>query len=211
MGGLVVGGVVGYAVRQRGPEQAAGGGPIDTGFLQHMALHHDQAVAMSRMASGRASPAIRQLAESIAADQLQEIGQMKGWLLLWGRPQVPVTRNMDWMVPQPRSESYDPAYAAACRSAPGGMPGLATAEELDALRAASGPALDTLYLQYMLRHHQGALPMLRYAAEHAETEVVRQSAMRMAYAQTREVQQIGQLLAAMKVAPLADWHKAAAN
>ncbi len=49
----------------------------------------------------------------------------------------------------------------------GPMPGMATSEELAALRAASGPELDVLFLQLMLRHHEGGLPMMEYGAEHA--------------------------------------------
>ena len=169
-------------------------GPIDIGFAQHMALHHDQAVAMSQLVRGRAAPGINQLADAMASTQTQEIGQMKGWLALWQQPPVPTDRAMAWMVPKPQSRSYDPAYAEACRTAPGGMPGLASTDELDSLRQASGAALDQLYLALMVRHHDGGGPMLRYAAEHAETEAVRQLAGRMAYEQGRETAQLLSLL-----------------
>ena len=119
---------------------------------------------------------------------------MKGWLALWKQAAVPTDRAMSWMVPKPQSSSYDPAYAEACRTAPGGMPGLATIDELDALRQASGPALDKLYLAMVVRHHDGGGPMLRYAAEHAETETVRQLAGHMAYEQGRETVQLASLL-----------------
>lgn len=185
-------GTTAYLQRSAGSPPAAG--PIDIGFAQHMALHHDQAVAMSHLVRGRASPTINQLADMIASTQLQEIGQMKGWLALWRQPAVPTDRAMAWMAPQPNSRSYDPAYADTCRSAPGGMPGLATTEEMEALRQAKGSALDLLYLAMMLRHHQGGIPMLRYAAEHAETETVRQAAGHMAYEQGREMAQLGSLL-----------------
>lgn len=182
------------AFLQRPAGAPRGPGPIDIGFAQHMALHHDQAVAMSQLVRGRTSPGINQLADAVASSQTQEIGQMKGWLALWKQAAVPTDRAMTWMVPKPQSNSYDPAYAEACRAAPGGMPGLATTEELDALRQASGTALDTLYLAMMVRHHQGGGPMLRYAAEHAETETVRQLAGHMAYEQSRETTQLVSLL-----------------
>jgi uncharacterized protein (DUF305 family) len=205
--GLLCGAVLGYGVATGNSAHAPNkmAGPIDIGFSQHMALHHDQAVSMSVLVRGRASGAINSLADSVATGQLQEIGQMKGWLALWGQPQVPTKKGMDWMVPQARSSSYDPAYVEVCRSTPGGMPGLATTDQLNALRSASGPALDMLYLQLLVAHHQGGLPMLRYAAEHAETEVVRQTAGRMAYEQEREVQQMAQLLGAQQQLPLQGW------
>lgn len=181
-------------VLQRSAGPPLSPGPIDIGFAQHMALHHDQAVAMSQLVRGRASPGINQLAESMASTQTQEIGQMKGWLALWQQSPLPTDRAMTWMVPKPQSRSYDPAYAEACRTAPGGMPGLATNDELDALRLASGAALDQLYLAMMVRHHDGGGPMLRYAAEHAETQTVRQLAGRMAYEQGQETAQLLSLL-----------------
>lgn len=187
-------GVVATVCLQRPAGALAAPGPIDIGFAQHMALHHDQAVALSQLVRGRASPAINQLADAIASTQMQEIGQMKGWLALWKQPAVPTDRAMAWMVPKPQSSSYDPAYADACRTAPGGMPGLATVDEMDALRQATGPVLDRLYLAMMVRHHQGGGPMLRYAAEHAETDAVRQLAGHMAYEQGRETAQLASLL-----------------
>lgn len=187
-------GVVATVVLQRPAGGLPAPGPIDIGFAQHMALHHDQAVAMSQLVRGRASPTINQLADAIASSQTQEIGQMKGWLALWKQATVPTDRAMAWMVPKPQSSSYDPAYAEACRVAPGGMPGLATTDELDALRRASGPTLDTLYLALMVRHHEGGEPMLRYAAEHAETDTVRQLAGHMGYEQRRETMQLVSLL-----------------
>ena len=53
------------------------------------------------------------------------------------------------------------------------MPGMASTEELSGLRAATGPQLDVLFLQLMLRHHEGGAGMLSYAAEHAELPQVR--------------------------------------
>ncbi|MES2425243.1 MAG: DUF305 domain-containing protein [Pseudomonadota bacterium] len=207
LAGLLCGAVLGYAVATANSASAPHNvaGPIDIGFSQHMALHHDQAVTLSVLVRGRASGAINSLADTVATGQMQEIGQMKGWLALWGQPQVPVRTGMDWMVPKPQSNSYDPAYVEVCRSTPGGMPGLATIDQLNALRSASGPALDALYLQLLVAHHQGGLPMLRYAAEHAETEVVRQTAGRMLYEQEREVQQMARLLGAHQQLPLQDW------
>lgn len=41
------------------------------------------------------------------------------------------------------------------------MPGMLTAEEMERLRAASGEAFDRLFLEYMIRHHEGALVMVK--------------------------------------------------
>ena len=42
------------------------------------------------------------------------------------------------------------------------MPGMATSDQLRALRAASGEQMDVLFLQLMLRHHEGGVIMLQY-------------------------------------------------
>lgn len=41
------------------------------------------------------------------------------------------------------------------------MPGMATAAQLKRLRAARGEAFDRLFLELMIRHHEGALTMVR--------------------------------------------------
>jgi uncharacterized protein (DUF305 family) len=40
------------------------------------------------------------------------------------------------------------------------MPGMLTADELAQLEAASGRRFDELFLQYMIRHHEGAVAMV---------------------------------------------------
>ena len=74
------------------------------------------------------------------------------------------------------------------------MPGMASDEELTALRAATGPQLDVLFLQLMLRHHQGGAGMLEYAAERAAVPQVRNLAAQMLRSQTTETDYLRQLL-----------------
>jgi uncharacterized protein (DUF305 family) len=40
------------------------------------------------------------------------------------------------------------------------MPGMLTSQQLDQLSKAKGPEFDRLFLQYMIRHHEGALTMV---------------------------------------------------
>jgi uncharacterized protein (DUF305 family) len=176
---------------------------VDIGFSQHMALHHDQAVVMAKIVQGRASGRINLLADGIATNQLLEIGEMKGWLKLWRAPALPVSMEMTWIFKNPSSNwNVGPAFFELCSSAPGGMPGLATSQEFDALRKASGVALDTLFLQFMLRHHQGALTMARYASINAETAVVRSAAAQIEYEQRKEIATMRQLLHQLNKEPL---------
>ena len=61
---------------------------------------------------------------------------------------------------------------------------MATSDQLRALRAASGEQMDVLFLQLMLRHHEGGVIMLQYASEHASVTEVRNLAAQMLSSQT---------------------------
>jgi uncharacterized protein (DUF305 family) len=79
---------------------------------------------------------------------------------------------------------------------------MATDEELAALRAATGPQLDVLFLQLMLRHHEGGAGMLAYAAERAAVPQVRNLAAQMQRSQSTEGDYLRQLLAERGGQPL---------
>jgi len=54
--------------------------------VRQMIPHHQMAVRMAQMASGRAArPEIRTLAQSIIKSQKAEIAQMQGWQQAWNR------------------------------------------------------------------------------------------------------------------------------
>lgn len=72
---------------------------------------------------------------------------------------------------------------------PGGMgtmPGMASPDEITRLRSLTGRELDVYFLQLMLRHHQGGLPMARHAEQHAATAEVRVFAEKVVRAQTND-------------------------
>lgn len=181
-------------------------GTVDVGFSQLMVLHHDQVVVLGNAIQKKASPMVQALGRKLAADQLMEIGQLKGWLALWHRPWIPASTDMaDWM--PMRKDTADPValsnYLELCRQTPGGMPGAASVAEIAALEQLSQPEkADVLYLQYMVRHHQGGSPMLVYAAQHAETLVVRQAAWRMLIDQQKETMQMLAMLRNLGARPL---------
>ena len=125
---------------------------------------------------------------------------MQGWLGLWGAASdAPGGRHMAWM------SSGTDGHSHGTPSADGSvdtMPGMASSDDLRALRAATGPPLDVLFLQLMLRHHQGGAPMLQYATDHASESEVRNLAARMLSSQGSESQYLEQLLAARGGTPL---------
>lgn len=184
----LAGGVgVGYALdspENNGSAVSAPPGPVDIGFAQDMTVHHEQAVQLAQLVRPRTKdPKIAALADGIVTDQLLDIGAMRGYLTLWGAPMLPSGPPMTWM------KSHDHAS---------GMPGMASVQQLDALRAAEGDALDRMFLDLMLRHHQGGQSMLTDAQENAEVPAIRTLAGRIAFHQQEETRTIRALLAALR-------------
>src|SRR3546814_18510274 len=95
--------------------------PVDVGFAQFMRGHHDQAVVMTQILLGRGTTRLVGLALSIQTAQLIEIGEMTGSLLLWGKPVLPATTSMDWLLFC--NNAPDAALGRSlhdCRSSPAG-------------------------------------------------------------------------------------------
>ncbi|HEU4699539.1 MAG TPA: DUF305 domain-containing protein [Gemmatimonadales bacterium] len=129
----------------------AGYTAADVEFMQGMIAHHGQAIYMSRLAAGRQADArVQRLATKIDQSQVAEIRIMQEWLARRGQavPDTSAWRDMH-------------------------MPGMLTAAELDALAAAAGTAFDRAYLELMIRHHEGALLMVKdlFATAGAAQEV----------------------------------------
>ena len=122
---------------------------VDATFMQHMLAHHAQALEMTRLAPLRSRRAdIRLLAERIDVSQRDEITLMRRLLRERG-------------VEPPAADSTG-AHAGhgAAGAAHTSMPGMLSDDEMARLTAASGPAFDRLFLEYMIRHHEGALKMV---------------------------------------------------
>ena len=83
---------------------------------------------------------MRLLGLRIEVSQSDEIRMMQRWLQAHRQP-----------LPGPHAHHM-----------PGGlMPGMLTREEMARLAAARGPAFDRLFLEGMIKHHEGALTMVR--------------------------------------------------
>ena len=112
--------------------------------MQGMIMHHAQAVVMSQLALSRTTRAdLTTLAKRIDISQRDEIRMMTQWLKE-RRLEVPMV-HLDTMMDI------------------GGMmlmPGMLTDEQMRQLAATKGPKFDSLYLNGMIHHHQGALQMV---------------------------------------------------
>lgn len=110
--------------------------------MQGMIGHHAQALEMAALLPDRSRrDDMRLLATRIEVSQTDEIRMMQQWLEARGQ-----------QVPGPHAHH-----------APGAplMPGMLTAEEMSRLAGARGDAFDRLFLELMIKHHEGALTMVK--------------------------------------------------
>jgi uncharacterized protein (DUF305 family) len=119
--------------------------PADVRFMQGMIGHHAQALEMTAIVREHGqSDGIRALAHRIELSQADEIKMMRDWLTARGQS-----------LPDPHAHHTAGAAGAAL------MPGMLTPAELSELAAARGPGLDRRFLQFMIKHHEGALTMVK--------------------------------------------------
>ncbi|RYY45221.1 MAG: DUF305 domain-containing protein [Actinomycetales bacterium] len=176
---LLGGFAVGHAFAD--PEPPVGRPTVaDIGFAQDMAVHHEQAVQMSRLVQG-VDGDVSVVAAQIMEAQTRESGMMRGWLDVWGAPQLPRGAPMAWM---------DHGVVDA-----GAMPGMASSADLDRLARATGEAQQRLFLQLMIRHHRGGIEMADAAVELAALPAVRSAARLMAAEQAKEIAAMTPMLA----------------
>ncbi|WP_045822190.1 DUF305 domain-containing protein [Williamsia herbipolensis] len=209
--GLVVGRTVDSST---GSDATPASNSAAVGFAQDMSTHHSQGVEMATIALSKGSdPQVRSLAYDILTQQTNQIGQMQSWLTRWGYPLDNPSTAMDWMADHHSmsggamsggSMSGPMTMTAGNGTTTPLMPGMATASEMSRLRTMSGTALDAYFLQLMLRHHQGGLPMMEYAADpgHVSQDYVRTLAQQMINTQENEAQTMTAMLTERGVAPL---------
>ena len=120
----------------------------DVDFMSGMIPHHAQAVLMAGWVAGRTERRdLRVLAERIAVAQKDEIKLMQTWL---------GDRGLD----VPAADATHHVMKHGDMEHKMLMPGMLSAEELAALEAARGAAFERLFLQSMIKHHQGAITMV---------------------------------------------------
>jgi len=133
----------------------------DVTYARMMIEHHQQALDMAGLAPQRSSrDDVKRLADRVADSQGPEIAAMRAWLTRTGAP---------------GHHNHDQ------------MPGMASAEQVEALRAASGPAFDTLFLQLMAAHHEGAVTMATTVLQTGSDVFIQEMAAEQAVGQRREI------------------------
>tara|TARA_Y100000389_G_scaffold49415_1_gene45120 strand:- start:4374 stop:6551 length:2178 start_codon:yes stop_codon:yes gene_type:complete len=112
----------------------------DIKFLQGMIVHHQQAIVMSKLAGKRTNnKTIIDLANRIDLSQVDEINFMESWLS---------SRN------QNAHEMHHKDHMHMS------MSGMATPAQIESLKNSNSTDFDRLFLQLMIKHHDGALDMV---------------------------------------------------
>ena len=172
-------------VSSRPPQE----GSAEAGFARDMMVHHAQAVEMAEIVRDRTeNPQVRTLATDIALTQQAQIGQMQGWLAVWGLSPTGTEKPMNWMG-HPMN---------------GPMPGMASQEEIDRLGTLPPEKADELFLQLMIPHHEAAIPMARAVEERSDEPEVDLFAEKVAATQRMEVKNMQKMLEEMDASPPRD-------
>ncbi|UBU14720.1 DUF305 domain-containing protein [Nonomuraea gerenzanensis] len=161
------------------PQEAATAVPsptanaADVKYVQDMIVHHRQAVDMALLAPNRAQSAkLKSLADRIQDVQGPEIQYMSTWL-----------REQEQTVPDHHARHE-------------GMPGMATPEQLEALRAAEGAEFDRMFLQLMIDHHLGAIEMSKQVLTGGSHIRIEELATDVSVEQAAEIRRMQEMQAA---------------
>jgi uncharacterized protein (DUF305 family) len=121
----------------------------DVAFMQGMISHHAQALAMVALIPTHTTrQEIQLIGQRIKISQQDEIALMQHWL-------------QDHDKPVPTVDSNRVAHMPGMEGMTMMMPGMLTPEQMSQLAQAKGPAFDRLFLEGMIRHHEGAIAMVK--------------------------------------------------
>lgn len=175
--GVIVPGKPGEPARTLPPGEAPRAAPkdkpneTDYRYVRMMIEHHRQALEMTGLVPDRGqNPTVKSFASRIADTQGPDIKAMEAWQAKNGT---------------------GPAHGGHEQ-----MKGMATAEQLASLRAASGPAFDTLFLRLMTAHHEGALSMATDVLQTGSDVFVEEMAQDVIVTQQKEIAQMKAMLPA---------------
>lgn len=159
----------------------------DVNFMAGMIPHHAQAVLIAGWAPTHgARTDVRLLCERIVVGQRDEIALMQTWLR--DRHEIVPPANATHMTMNMDGMQHDML-----------MPGMLTDAELAHLDSARGPDFDRIFLQSMIRHHQGAISMveeLSQAYGARQDEIVFRFSSDVYADQTTEIERMQKMLAA---------------
>ena len=155
--------------------EPAGYNADDVAFATNMIPHHQQAVDLSALVPDRSTnPEVTKLASDIAAAQGPEIETMKVFLVQW-------------------NENPD-TNTGSGHGGHGVMQGMVDEATMARLESLKGAEFDTLWLQSMIGHHQGAIEMAKAEVANGENVDAKGMANDIITTQQAEIGQMKQML-----------------
>ncbi|MEO3813513.1 DUF305 domain-containing protein [Sphaerisporangium sp. B11E5] len=184
-----------FVTRAAGPP---GDDSPEAGFARDMAVHHAQAAEMGfAVRDNSQDQAVRNLAYDIITTQTAQRGMFGGWLQQWGLTQAGDRPPMAWMAGHGGHGAASPA--------PGGgaprMPGMASDAEMRRLNETKGKDGEILFLQLMIRHHQGGVDMAKGLLRLSDRPEVRTMAQHIVNTQDGEIGLMTEMLTARGAKP----------
>ncbi|BBX26914.1 DUF305 domain-containing protein [Mycolicibacterium chitae] len=167
-------------------EEAAAHNDADVMFAQMMLPHHAQAIEMSDMILAKEDIPVEvtTLAGQIKAAQGPEIEQLESWLEQWGAP-----------TSMPEGHHDMPGMDE--ESGMGGMKGMMSAEDMQALSQAQGTDAARLFLEQMIAHHEGAVEMAQTEVDDGQFPDAVALARSIIDTQQQEIETMRQLLSSL--------------
>ena len=162
----------------------------DVQFATDMIQHHAQALSMVDLTVDRTlDPEVQQLADDIREAQGPEIEAMSDWLKDWDE-EIPETmrdhsnagHDMDDM-----GDSMDGLDSD--------MPGMMSGDDFDELEGATDAEFQTMWLEMMIAHHEGAISMADQVKSESTNADVTMLAEAVISGQAAEIETMQQILA----------------
>ena len=155
-------------------QAAAAHNADDVMFAQMMIPHHQQAIELADLTPQRTdNQALLKLANTISAEQQPEIETMKALLVQWGA---------------------DPTMGDHGMHGGNAMQGMVDDATMTKLKSLNGPEFDTLWLQSMIAHHQGAIEMAKTEIAKGQSVDLTTMAKSIVTSQQAEIDQMKQML-----------------
>ena len=172
------------------PEQSATEhNDADVAFATDMIQHHAQALAMVDLTLGRdLDPDVQAVADAVRTAQVPEIELMTDWLTSWGED-VPATVRDHANAGHGDEEHEDPGSTEDSD-----MPGMMSADEMDALEDSGDDEFQDLWLEMMIEHHEGAVEMAEVEQSEGRYEPAVDLAADIEQSQTAEIETMEGLL-----------------
>jgi uncharacterized protein (DUF305 family) len=156
--------------------QPAGFNADDHAFATNMIPHHEQAIELAALAPERSTDQeLIALADKISAEQQPEINALRVFLVQW-------------------NENPEDNRSHGGGGGHGAMEGMVDDATMARLQSLQGAEFDTLWLQSMISHHQGAIEMAKAEVANGQNDDIKRMAQTMIDTQQAEINQMNQML-----------------